>query len=190
MPVLPPVPGQHAAYAEWQRDHLTRERLGALEAYWRQRLAGAPAALTLPTDRPRPAVRHSNGAWVSFRIGRDLMRALEALGDGEAATLHMVLLGRYAGQDDILVGSPVSPGRREFREVMGFQVNIVVHRGELAGDPTFRALLQRMRISAQEAFAHRDLPIERVIEAVAPERDPGRDPLFQAMFKLQDPETP
>ena len=152
-PDLPPVAGQHADYAEWQREHLTRERLDALETYWRQRLAGAPAALTLPTDRPRPAVRHSNGAWVSFRIGPDLARALHALADSAAVTLHMtllaafqVLLGRYAEQDDVLVGSPVSAfGRREFRGLMGFLVNIVVHRGDLGGDPTFRALLQRTR---------------------------------------------
>ncbi len=197
-PDLPPVPGQHADYAEWQRENLTRERVDALEAYWRQRLAGAPAALTLPTDRPRPAVRHSNGACVSFRIGRDLARALHALADSAAVTLHMtllsafqVLLGRYAEQDDVLVGTPVSAfGHREFRGVMGFLVNIVVHRGDLGGDPTFRTLLQRTRVSAQEAYAHRDLPIERVVAAAAPERPPGRDPLFQAMFTLQDPETP
>ena len=197
-PGLPPLVVQHADYVAWQREHFTPERAQLLVAYWRQRLAGAPPALTLPTDRPRPAVRHSKGAWTSFRIGAERKRALQALADGAEVTLHMtllaafqVLLGRYAQQDDVLVGSPVSArSPQDFRQLMGFFVNVVVHRGDLSGDPTFSGLLHRTVASATEAYAHRDLPIERVVEVAAPERDPGRDPLFQAMFTLQEPETP
>ncbi len=197
-PICRRSPIQYSDYVAWQREHLTPERLEALTAYWRQRLSGAPAALTLPADRLRPAVRHSDGAWTSFRIDARLVRALEALAASANATLHMtslaafqVLLGRYADQDDVLVGSPVSAqGRPEFKDVMGFLVNTVVHRGDLSGDPTFRELLGRTAASAREAYAHRELSIERVVEAAAPERDPGRDPLFQAMFTLQEHESP
>src|SRR5439155_2431538 len=128
-------------YVAWQREHLTPERLEALTTYWRKRLSGAPAALTLPADRRRPAVRHSDGAWTSFRVDGELLRALDALAESANVTRHMtflaafqMLLGRYADQDDVLVGSPVSAqGRREFKGMMGFLVNTVVHRGDLSG---------------------------------------------------------
>ena len=197
-PRLPPPASQHADYTEWQREQLTPERLAALVSYWRERLAGAPAALALPTDRRRPAVRGSAGACSTFRLGAELVRALKALSAAAAVTLHMtllagfqVLLGRYADQDDILVGSPASArGQREFRHLMGLLVNIIVHRGELHGDPTFRTLLDRTLVSARGAYAHRDLPLERVIEAAAPERDLGRNPLFQVLYAMQDADSP
>ena len=197
-PDLPPVAVQYSDFVAWQREHLTPERLEALTAYWRQRLSGAPAALALPADWVRPALRHTDGAWTSFRIDESLVGALEALAQSAGATLHMtllaafqVLLGRYADQDEVLVGSPVAAqGRAEFKDVMGFLVNTVVHRGDLTGDPTFRELLARTAASAREAYAHCELSIERVVEAAAPERDPGRDPLFQAMFTLQQHESP
>ncbi|HVN34403.1 MAG TPA: amino acid adenylation domain-containing protein, partial [Casimicrobiaceae bacterium] len=197
-PDLPPVPMQYADYVTWQRAHLTPERLDALTAYWRKRLAGSPPALALPIDHPRPEVRHTDGACTSFRIAASLARALETLAESANATLHMtllaafqVLLGRYADQEVVLVGSPVpAQGHREFKDVAGFIVNTVVHRGDLGGDPTFRELLARTLTSAREAYAHRELSIERVVEAVAPEREPGRDPLFQAMFTLQEHDSP
>ncbi|HET7032880.1 MAG TPA: condensation domain-containing protein, partial [Casimicrobiaceae bacterium] len=197
-PDLPPVVMQYADYVEWQRAHLTPERLEALTAYWRKRLSGAPAALMLPLDRPRPAVRRTDGGCVSFHVDATLKAALNALAENANVTLHMlllaafqVLLGRYADQDDVLVGSPVSAqGSPEFKDVMGFLVNTVVHRGDLGGDPTFRKLLARTAASAREAYRHRELSIERVVEVAAPEREPGRDPLFQAMFTLQEHESP
>jgi amino acid adenylation domain-containing protein len=197
-PDLPPVAMQYADYVAWQRAHLTPERLEALTAYWRRRLSGAPAALTLPVDRPRPAVRRTDGGCVSFHVDATLTAALNALAENANVTLHMlllaafqVLLGRYADQDDVLVGSPVSAqGSPEFNDVIGFLVNTVVHRGDLGGDPTFRELLARTAASAREAYRHRELSIERVVEVAAPEREQGRDPLFQAMFTLQEHESP
>jgi amino acid adenylation domain-containing protein len=197
-PDLPAVPMQFADYVAWQRAHLTPERLEVLTAYWRKRLAGAPAALALPVDRPRPAVRHTDGGCASFQVDAKLKAALVALAESAGVTLHMtllaafqVLLGRYADQDDVLVGSPVSAqGSPEFRDVIGFLVSTVVHRGDLSGDPTFRDLLARTAASARDAYRHRELSIERVVEAAAPEREPGRDPLFQAMFTLQEHESP
>ena len=197
-PDLPPVPIQYADYVAWQRAHLTPERLEALTAYWRKRLSGAPAALAFPSDRPRPAVRHTDGACASFKVDAKHVAALRAVAESANVTLHMtllaafqVLLGRYADQDDILVGSPVSAqGSPEFRDVIGFLVNTVVHRGDLSGDPTFRELLARTAASAREAYRHRELSIDRVVEAAAPEREPGRAPLFQAMFTLQEHESP
>jgi amino acid adenylation domain-containing protein len=197
-PDLPAVPMQFADYVAWQRAHLTKERLEVLTDYWRKRLSGAPAALTLAVDRPRPAARHLDGACASFRIDVKLRAALIALSESAGAALHMtllaafqVLLGRYADQDDVLVGSPVSAqGSPEFKGVVGFLVNTIVHRGDLSGDPTFRDLLARTVTSAREAYKHCELPIERVVEAVAPEREPGRDPLFQVMFALQEHESP
>ncbi|HET7097947.1 MAG TPA: condensation domain-containing protein, partial [Casimicrobiaceae bacterium] len=191
-PDLPPVAMQYADYVAWQRAHLTPERLEALAAYWRNRLSGAPAALALPIDKPRPVVRHTDGACVSFHIDAKLRSALGALAESAGVTLHMtllaafqVLLGRHADQDDVLVGLPVSAqGSPELRDVIGFLVNTVVHRGDLADDPTFRELLARTATSAREAYRHRDLSIERIVEVAAPEREPGRDPLFQAMFAL------
>ncbi len=146
---------------------------------------GAPGAPTAPGRRSASTRRWSARS--------------SALAGSANATLHMtllaafqVLLGRHADQDDVLVGSPVSAQGRppEFKDVMGFLVNTVVHRGDLRGDPTFRELLARTAASAREAYAHRELSIERVVEAAAPEREPGRDPLFQAMFTLQEHDSP
>jgi non-ribosomal peptide synthetase component F len=196
-PRLPAVETQHADYTAWQHEQLTPEREAALVAYWRDRLAGAPPSLALPTDFHRPRVRSSAGSWATFRIDHELVRALRALADAAGVTLHMtllaafqVLLGRHAEQDDVLVGSPVSArARGQFRNLMGFLVNVVVHRGDLTDDPTFREFLARTLASARAAYAHRDLPLERVIESVPVKRDPGRNPLFQVMFTMQEADS-
>ena len=193
-PDLAPLPAQYTDYAVWQRESLKDAHLDALIAYWRARLAGAPAALDLPTERRRPQLESHAGARASFIVDAALVDALRTLARREAATLHMallaayqVLLGHYANQEDILVGAPVAGrGRPEFQSVFGCFVNTVIHRGDLSGDPSFRTLLQRTRDSAAQAYRHQDLPFERLVDALAPRRDPGRHPLMQAMFTLQD----
>jgi non-ribosomal peptide synthetase component F len=193
-PQLPPLALQYLDYARWQRDTLQGEYLAQLESYWRQRLAGAPTALALPTDRRRPPVRQGDGARIRFTLAAERVDALRALARATGATLHMtllaafhVLLARYTGQDDILVGAPVSGRERaDFDGVMGMFINTVVHRGELGADPTFRAFVGQTAASAAEAYRHQALPIGRLVQALAPKRDAGRNPLFQAMYSLQD----
>jgi amino acid adenylation domain-containing protein len=193
-PNLSPLPLEYAEYVAQQREQLGGERLGVLLDYWRKRLDVAPTELTLPTDHCRPAVQSYAGMREGFRVSGKLVDALRALGREEGATLHMtllaafqVLLSRYADQDDILVGSPVGGrGRPELEGMIGYFANMVVHRGDLRGDPTFRELLQRTRRSAAEAYAHQDLPVDRLVEALAPQRDRSRNPLFQAVFTLQE----
>ncbi|HYG65959.1 MAG TPA: condensation domain-containing protein, partial [Thermoanaerobaculia bacterium] len=191
---LPALPVQYADFAAWQRRWLAGARLEWELAYWRQRLAGAPQALDLPLDRPRGAVRGRRGESVPVLLSPSLNAALNELARSEGATLFMTLLsafqallGRWSGQDDLLVGTPVAGrGRRELEGLIGFFVNTLVLRADLAGAPSFRELLQRARTAALDAFAHQDLPFERLVEAVAPERDLSRSPLFQVMFALQN----
>jgi len=189
----PPV-AQYRDYAEWQRDNCRGAPYEALVAFWRERLAGAPTTLDLPTERPRPRLESHAGDREHFTVDAARVAALRSLAREEGATLHMtmlaayqLLLGRHANQDDILVGAPVAGrSRPEFDGVIGCFANTVVHRGDLSGDPTFRILLRRTRDNATDAYAHQELPLERLIEALAPRRDAGRHPLFQTMFTLQD----
>jgi len=191
-PELAPLRAQYADYAAWQHETLRGDRLEGLVTYWRERLAGA-ATLDLSTGR-HPVLPSGAGARERFIVEAKLVAGLRALAQQEGASLHMtllasfqVLLGRYANRDDVSIGVPVAARTRaEFEDVIGCFVNTVVHRGDLSGDPTFRTLLQHTRDSAAQAYAHQDLPFERLVETLAPERDPGRHPLFQAMFTLQD----
>ncbi|MEP7181429.1 MAG: amino acid adenylation domain-containing protein [Betaproteobacteria bacterium] len=195
-PELARLTFQYADYATQERTQLTLARIDELAAWWRARLGGAPPVLSLPTDRPRPVVAGWAGAQARFTLDAGLIGSLRALARDSGATLHMTLLaafqallGRYAAQDDILVGSPVSPATRpEYAELIGMIINIVVHRGDLRGDPTFRTLLQRTAASARDVYAHAELPLGHIVEAAAPARDSSRIPLFQAMFTLQDPD--
>ena len=189
-----PLPVQYGDYAVWQQARLDTPEMAAHATYWEKCLAGTPLALALPTDRPRPAVQSFAGARVPVAIGPEVAEALRALARQEGATLYMVLLAgfqlllaRYAEQEEVLVGSPIA-GRpaAELEGLIGFFANTVVLRGELGGDPTFRELLRRTREAALGAYAHQELPFERLVETLRPERDPARNPVFQVMFALQN----
>ncbi|MEO6193015.1 MAG: amino acid adenylation domain-containing protein [Thermoanaerobaculia bacterium] len=183
---------QYGDFAVWQRRWLSGEALAGQLAYWRERLAGAPAALELPTDRTRPPVQSFRGGTLMLAFPDGLAAGLRGLARGEGSTLFMTalaafsaLLGRFTGQPDLVVGSPVA-GRSEegIEGLLGFFVNTLALRADLKGDPPFRALLGRVRESALSAYAHQDLPFERLVEELHPERDLSRSPLFQVMFSL------
>ncbi len=190
---LPEPALQYPDFAAWQREHLSGAVLERQLAYWRGRLGDAPA-LELSTDRPRPAVQTFRGESHWFTVPPERTAALHALARGLNATLFMVglaafqaLLARWTGQDDVVVGSPIANRtRREIEEIVGFFVNTLVLRGDLSGDPTFRELVARTREAALGAYAHQDLPFEKLVDEVQPERDLSRNPLFQVMFALQN----
>ncbi|HEX8272375.1 MAG TPA: non-ribosomal peptide synthase/polyketide synthase [Longimicrobiaceae bacterium] len=189
---LAPLPVQYADYAAWQREQLQGEALERQMAYWRERLAGAPALLELPTDRPRPAVQSYRGAYVPVRLPAGLVERLGALGRGEGATPYMVMLGafqlllsRYSGSEDVVVGTPIAGRtRREVEELIGFFVNTLVLRTELGGDPSFRETLRRVRETTLGAYEHQDVPFEGLVAELQPERSLGWSPLFQVMFSF------
>ncbi|NVJ07525.1 non-ribosomal peptide synthase/polyketide synthase, partial [Myxococcus sp. AM001] len=187
---LPELPLQYADYAVWQREWLQGDVLDAQLGYWRKQLAGAPVALELPTDRPRPAVQSLEGAYVPFSLGRALSDAVHALARREGVTPFMVLLAafqavlaRYSGQDDVSVGSPIAGRTRaETEGLIGFFVNTLVLRTRLDGSPSFRELLARVREVTLGAYAHQDVPFEKLVEALRPERSLSHSPLFQVML--------
>ncbi|HEX2081440.1 MAG TPA: amino acid adenylation domain-containing protein, partial [Longimicrobium sp.] len=191
---LPEPAVQYADYAAWEREQLGGGVLDAQLAYWKTALAGAPALLELPADRPRPAAQTYRGARERFELPAALLERLEALARAEGATLYMVLLGafqallaRTTGSDDVVVGSPMAGrARRELEDVVGFFVNTLALRTDLSGDPSFREVLRRVRAVTLGAYEHQDLPFERVVEAVQPERSLGHSPLVQVMFVQQD----
>ncbi|MFG2608425.1 amino acid adenylation domain-containing protein [Streptomyces sp. NPDC048514] len=190
---LPEPPLRYADFAAWQRRELTAGRLAGRLAHWRRRLADLPT-LELPTDRPRPAVRHRGGGVVEFTVEPELVAELEALGQRQGATLFMTLLaayqtllGRWSGQTDFAVGTPVAGrDRPEVRDVVGFFLNTLVLRADLSADPTFDELLARVRDDALDAYEHQEMPFGRLVEELSPERDLSRSPLFQAMFSYND----
>jgi amino acid adenylation domain-containing protein len=190
---LPALPVQYADYAVWQRAWLTGEVLGRQLDYWRGRLGGAPAALALPTDKPRPAVQSYRGASESFRLSARTLYELKRVSRQHGVTLFMTLLaglktllGRYTHQSDLVVGTPVAGrGRAEVEPLVGFFANTLALRTDLSGDPTFAELLARVRETALGAYAHQDVPFEMLVEELRPERDLSRQPLFQVMLVLQ-----
>jgi amino acid adenylation domain-containing protein len=193
-PTLPELPLQYADYCVWQREWLRGDVLESQLTYWKRHLAGAPHALELPTDFPRPPVPSSRGASFEFQLSPRLSRELQTLCRAEGVTLFMALLGafqvvlaRHSGQDDVVVGTPVA-GRRfaELEGLIGFFVNTLALRTRLEGDPSFRELLGRVRETTLDAQAHQDIPFEKLVEELRPQRDLGRSPLFQVMFILQN----
>ncbi len=191
---LPELPVQYADYAAWQRSVLSGAVLEAQLAYWREALAGAATVLELPTDRPRPPVQTLRGANRLAEIPSGLAEALRALSRREGATLFMTLLagfqallGRYSGQRDVLVGSPIANRQRsEVEGLIGLFVNAVTLRGRMEGEPSFRGFLERVRAAALGAYAHQDLPFERLVQEMEIERSLARNPLYQAVFALQN----
>jgi amino acid adenylation domain-containing protein len=195
--VLPALPIQYADYALWQRRWLQGVVLDDQLAYWRRALADL-TPLELPTTHARPQAASAQAAHQQFRLAKAVCDELGALSQHEASTLFMVLLGafqvvlaRYSDQDDIAVGTPIANRTHsETEPLIGFFVNTLVLRTRLTGDPTFRALLERVREVCLGAYAHQDVPFEQVVEALQPTRDLSRHPLFQVMFMLQNaPQT-
>jgi amino acid adenylation domain-containing protein len=190
-PKLPELPVQYADFAHWQREFLQGSSLEQQLAYWRRQLADLPL-LQLPTDRPRPRLQSSKGANEMIELPLELVDVLKTLGKREGATFFMtvlaafkVLLARYTKQEDIVVGSPIANrSRLETEPLIGFFLNTLVLRTKLDGDPTFREVVQRVREMALEAYQHQELPFESLVEALAPKRDLGQNPLFQILFVL------
>jgi amino acid adenylation domain-containing protein len=191
---LPVLPVQYADFAAWQQAEEQVAALADSAAYWRERLAGAPTVLEVPTDYRRPAVQSFRGARETAVLPPDLAEAVRALAQAEGATPFMVLLAayklllrRYSGQTDVLVGSHVAGrDRAETRDLIGCFINTVVLRTDLAGAASFRELLGRVRQGCLGAYAHQDLPFERLVEELRPERDPSHSPLVQVVFGLQE----
>ncbi|MFB6824053.1 amino acid adenylation domain-containing protein [Streptomyces virginiae] len=190
-PVLPELPVQYGDFAYWQQRRLAAGEADAGISHWRAALGGLPA-LELPTDRPRPQVRSGAGDAFVFEVPAELAERLGALARERGATLFMVLLAgfqallaRYTGQVDITVGSPIAGrDRTELEPLVGFFVNTLVLRTDLSGDPAFGELLGRVRRTALAAYEHQDVPFDRLVEELRPERDLSRNPLFDVLFQL------
>ncbi|QDL10988.1 hypothetical protein DP113_26435 [Brasilonema octagenarum UFV-E1] len=187
---LPQLPIQYADFAVWQRQWLSGEVLEKQLNYWKQQLASATPVLELPTDKPRPPIQTYRGAKQSFVLPQSLGVQLHALSRQEGVTLFMTLLAafqiqlyRYSRQEDIVVGSPIA-GRNlaEIEDLIGFFANTLVLRTDLSGKPSFQELLQRVREIALSAYAHQDLPFEKLVEELQPERSLSYHPIFQVMF--------
>ena len=192
-PELAPLPIQFADFAVWQRERLSGARLMRLLDYWRGRLAGRPAAPALPADHPRPARPTFQGGRERLAVSAQTLAAVRALGREEGATLYMVLLAafalllsRHTGQTDLLIGSPLADRtRRETWSGIGLYLNTLVLRIDLSGSPSFRELIRRVRANALDAFDHQELPFDRLVEALRPDRSAGPSYL-SVLFNLHN----
>jgi len=191
---LPALPIQYADFAAWQKQWLQGEVLETQISYWLKQLENAPKVLELPTDHPRPTIQTYRGATYSFELSKELSASLNKLNQQQGSTLFMtllagfqILLWRYTGQKDIVVGSPIANrNRADIEGLIGFFVNTLVLRTNLAGNPSFEELLKRVREVALGAYAHQDFPFELLVEQLQPQRDLSYTPLFQMMFVLQN----
>jgi non-ribosomal peptide synthetase component F/acyl carrier protein len=191
---LEELPIQYADFALWQREWLSGEVMERQLNYWRRQLGGELPILELPTDRPRPAVQSYRGGHHSFRLSPEVSAGLRELSQREGVTLFMTLLAawqtllsRYSGQEEVIVGTDIANrNRAETEGLIGFFVNQLVLRTDLAGDPSFVELLRRVREVCLGAYAHQDVPFERLVEELAPERDASRSPLYQVKFVWQN----
>lgn len=191
---LPALSLQFADYAAWQQRWVHGTEAQAQLAYWRAQLHGGPGLLELPTDRPRPATPSFRGAAPRVELPLELCDALRAFSQREGVTLFMtmltaflIVLHRYTGQTDLVVGSGVANRRRrEVEEVIGMLINMAVLRADLAGHPSVRALMQRVRACTLGAYENQELPFEKVVEALHPERNPSHNPIFQVAFSFHD----
>jgi amino acid adenylation domain-containing protein len=194
---LEPLPIQYTDYSLWQRRLLESPAGEWLVGYWSRQLAGV-TPLELPTDRPRPPIRTARGDSLPLTIPAEIAEPLRGLCRREGVTPYMLLLAalktllhRYSGQDDIVVGSPIANrNRSEVEGLIGYFVNMLALRTDLSGDPSFLELVRRVREVALAAYEHQDLPLEKVIEALRPPRDPSRTAIFQVMFVLQNNQIP
>ena len=197
LPVCKDLPIQYADYAAWQREWLQGDVLESQLSYWKEQLKELPI-LNLPTDHPRPVKQSFRGARQPLSLPESLTKAVNELSGREGVTQFMtllaafqVLLYRYSGQEDIVIGLPIANrNRTEIEGLIGFFVNTLVLRADLSEKPTFKELLQRVRDVCLEAYAHQDLPFEKLVEELRPERDLSRNPLFQVMFVLQNTPRP
>ena len=191
---LKPLPIQYGDYTLWQKQWLQGDILQSQLDYWQKQLAEAPALLSLPTDRPRPAVQSFAGSHLPFTLSWELSQKLTQLTQEQGVTLFMtlltafdVLLYRYTEQEDILIGTPIANRNcSELEGLIGFFVNTLVLRTDLSGNPSFNELLIRVREMAMDAYTHQDLPFEMLVEVLQPERDLSHAPLFQVDFLLQN----
>ncbi|AFZ36200.1 amino acid adenylation domain protein [Stanieria cyanosphaera PCC 7437] len=193
---VPELPIQYKDFVYWQQQSFQEQKL---IDYWKQKLKDAPPLLQLPTDRPRPPVQSYQGKSQAWELPASLTQQLQNLAQQEKVTLFMLLLAgfktllyRYTGQEDLLVGSPIANRNHEkLKELIGFFVNTLVLRSNLAGNPSFLDLLSQIRQVALEAYAHQDLPFDKLVEVLQPERDLSYTPLFQVMFAWQNaPQLP
>jgi amino acid adenylation domain-containing protein len=195
---LAKLPMQYRDFAAWQRERLQGELLRGELDFWRSHLAGAPTVTRLPVDRPRPAEQTFQGATHRFTLDADLAEAVRELSASSRVSPYMLLLAafgtllyRASGQDDILMGGPMANRERAGLEhLIGFFANTVVVRVKLDGNPTFNELLRRVRDSVLASYEHQEVPLELVVEAVRPERDPGVHPLFQVNFRVRVGDAP
>ncbi|MFC5661604.1 amino acid adenylation domain-containing protein [Kitasatospora misakiensis] len=192
-PAFEPLPVQYADVAHWQQTELAAE-LDRQQAWWQERLRGATATVTVPADHPRPAVASTAGARFTEGLGAERTRRIRALAEQTGSTVHMVLLaalqtvlGRYAGSEDVTVGTPVAGRTRsETEPLVGCFVNTLALRTDLSGDPTVRELLERVKDTTLGAYAHQDLPFERLIDALGLERELAHTPLFQVLLNVHN----
>ncbi len=194
---LPELPIQYADFAVWQREWLQGEVLQAQLDYWKEKLGGNLPVLELPMDRPRPGLLTHNGSIVTFLLSPDLAERLKTLSRLEGTTLFVTLLAafkvlllRYTGQEDLLVGTPIANrSRPEIEGLIGFFVNTLVMRSDLSGNPSFRELLKRVQETALGAYAHQDLPFEKLVQELNPERDLSRSQILQVLFSFLNTPT-
>jgi len=193
-PELPELPIQYVEYAQWQREYIAGEVLAKQVQYWKNKLAGAQTILDLPTDRPRPTTHSWHGATEELIFESQVRAALKEFAQSEGATLFMAsmaafqaLLWRYTSQDSILVGTPTAARSQiEIENLVGFFVNTLVFRADFTADVTFRELVRQVRACALEAYAHQDVPFEKLVEELVPQRSMNTSPLFQVMFTFQN----
>ncbi len=191
---LPDLPIQYADFAHWQRNWLQGDVLQGEIDFWKSQLQDAPTVLNLPTDRPRPATQTFHGAHKTFTLSSELSKRIVEFSRAEGATLFMTLLSgfqsllyRYTGQADICIGTPIANrNRSEIENLIGFFVNTLVLRTDLGGQPSFRQAVRRVKEVAFAAYAHQDLPFEKLVDAIQPQRDLSHTPLFQVMFVMQN----
>jgi FkbM family methyltransferase len=197
-PQLPELPIQYADFAAWQRGWLQGEVLEAQLSYWRRQLAGAPPVQELPTDRPRPKSQTYSGATHVLRVPLHTTEAVKALGRGESASLFMtlltafkVLIRHHTGEENVVVGTDVANrNRADIEGLIGFFINQLVLHTNISGDPTFRELLVKVREVTLGAYAHQDVPFDKLVELLNPGRDLSRTPLFQIKMVLQNAPAP
>jgi amino acid adenylation domain-containing protein len=191
---LPALPIQYADYAVWQRDETQRAMLQTQAAYWKAQLEGAPTLLSLPTDRPRPAVQSHAGEQLTWTFAPDAEHALRTLGQQHGTTLFMtalaawsIVLSRWSGQGEVVIGTPVANRQRsELEPLLGFFVNTLALRIRLDDAPTVETLLARIRLQSIEAYAHQDLPFEQLVEVLQPPRSLSHSPVFQVSLALNN----